>query len=539
MKKSLFFLLLIISFKIIAQTPITATIPYQGYDESEAFLGEAEFEIFLDNTDGVLDKPIILLDGFDPGDGRNIAEMYSLLDFNGQNMGDILRSEGFDFVLLNFPVYTRVSDNVTVDGGVDYIQRNAMVLAELINQINTQKVGNEELVIIGPSMGGLISRYALSYMEQNSLDHETRLYISWDAPHLGANIPIAMQYFINFVAESQDDQDLRDLINASLNSPAAREMLVDHYLPHLQSGSPFEQDPNILLPVGAENFRDVFQSELDALGFPQEVRNISVTNGSGNGTIIASPNAEIINHTFDVAANTTTEIVLNFTPVSSQINDVTDVVTRFFGIPIPTSSYNAKSESFSFTDGVDGAPGGIADIVDLVGDTTGNPLLEEFVEALNQSEYCFIPTISALAISNENNWYQTPDIGNTHNSEFVAWYTPNNNEPHVTATQNNIDFILPEIRNLVVGVNDFVFDKKYKLKSNPVRENLTILLDNNFNYNEVNISIINITGQQLFNKSYTNLINELRIPIQLQTGIYFLKIDDNQISFSKKFIIIQ
>ena len=62
-------------------SPITATIPFQGYDEEQAFLGQGEYEIFLDLVDGVLDRPIIVLDGFDPGDSRDIAGLYNSLEF--------------------------------------------------------------------------------------------------------------------------------------------------------------------------------------------------------------------------------------------------------------------------------------------------------------------------------------------------------------------------------------------------------------------------------------------------------------------------
>jgi hypothetical protein len=161
-------------------TDITATIPYQGQGENQAFFGQGEYEIFLDTNDGILDKPIFLVDGFDPGDTRNIATLYSSLDYGtGQNLADYLRTEGYDIVLLNFPTYTRANTTTVVDGGVDFIQRNAFILVELINQINAQKVGNHKNVVIGPSMGGLISRYALRYMEINNLNHDTRLYISF------------------------------------------------------------------------------------------------------------------------------------------------------------------------------------------------------------------------------------------------------------------------------------------------------------------------------------------------------------------------
>ena len=78
-------------------------------------------------------------------------------------------------MVLNFPIYTRPDGITNIDGGVDYIQRNARVMIELINYINANKVGNQELVVIGPSMGGLITRMALRYMEMNGMDHKTRL----------------------------------------------------------------------------------------------------------------------------------------------------------------------------------------------------------------------------------------------------------------------------------------------------------------------------------------------------------------------------
>lgn len=533
---SLFFIC--ISLVGFSQTPITASIAYQGYDETQGYLGQGEYQIFMDNTDNVLDKPIILVDGFDPNDTRDIAGMYALLNFNGNNIADQLRAEGFDFVLLNFPTYTRASDQVTVNGGADYIQRNAMVLAELINQINNQKTGNEELVVIGPSMGGLVSRYALSYMEQNNMAHQTRLFVSWDTPHKGANMPISLQYLLNYFAESQNNQGLKDAIASTTNSPASKEMLIDHYLAHLQNGSTYLQDPALLLPAGAPNFRNAFQTELDALGFPQQTRNISISNGSAVGTMTGSPGIEVLNNTFNVpnVPLTTVEIALHFTPAANQTNEVSKSITRVFGIP--QDSFSANSKSFSYTDGVDSAPGGKQDIQALLSaGAQGNQLLTDILNAITQSEFCFIPTISAMAITNENNWYANIDIPNTHTTAFDAWYIPNTNELHVTPTQANIDFLLPEIRNQVASLSDSVLNKKYRLKSNPIANELVILLDESFKYPKIEISIYGINGQHLLQKTFANATDNINIPVQLENGIYFLEIKDNQNVFTKKIIV--
>lgn len=82
------------------------------------------------------------------GDGLNV----------GDNVGTMLLDLGYDLVMLDFP-----------EGGT-YIEQNAMVCIETINMLNErlqQSGSNEQIVVVGPSMGGQITRYALAYMEQH------------------------------------------------------------------------------------------------------------------------------------------------------------------------------------------------------------------------------------------------------------------------------------------------------------------------------------------------------------------------------------
>ena len=541
MKHLLLFVFSLASLIGFSQTSITATIPYQGYDETQAFLGQGEYQIFMDTTDGVLDKPVILVDGFDPGDTRDIAGMYSSLDYDATNIADQLRAEGFDVVLLNFPTYTRASDNIEVNGGVDYIQRNAMVLVELINQINSQKTGSQELVVVGPSMGGLISRYALRYMEQNSLTHETRLFVSWDTPHKGANIPMNLQYLMNYFAEGINggNADLQATVASTLGSPASKEMLIDQYSAHLQNGSTYLQDSNILLPTGATNFRDAFQAEIDAMGFPQQTRNISIANGSSNGTMIGTPGMEILNHTFDlsdVAQDTTMDIILHFTPPANQTIEVTraTIINTTLGFPVTVDDFGASSQSFSYTDGLDSAPGGKYDLQDFLGNVQGNAVVTELLANLQQSEFCFIPMLSAMAIDNENDWYASFD-SNTQNTPFDAYFLPTVNEDHVTPTIANVAFALDEIRVGVVAVSQNNFDTLFQLKSNPVVTELVIL--NKQHIPLIDVSIYAITGQQVVHKSVVNSGGQFNLPIELSNGVYFLKVTVDGAVYMKKFIV--
>ncbi len=525
-------LCLVTAIQTFSQTTISATIPYQGYEETQPLLGQGEYQVFLDNVDGVLDKPIIIIDGYDPGDSRDITALYNALDYGTGNLADVIRDEGFDVVILNAPVYT--TNGVTIDGGADYIQRNAMVLIELINQMNTQKVGSEELVIIGPSMGGLIGRYALAYMEQNGMTHETRLYISFDSPHKGANVPITIQYLFNYLAEAQNNTTAQQALDSSLNSPAAKEMLVDHYLAHLLAGSAYEQDPALLLPMGAPGFRDVFQTELDNLGFPQQTRNIAMINGSAIGTTIGVPGATVMNTTLDLGSGVTADIILKFTPSASQINTVTDFASFFIGIPLDT--FSADAQSFSFTSGVDAAPGGFTTFSSALAGST-DPIIIDFINALQQDEYCFIPAISALAIDNEDDWFAVPDIGGTHTSPFVNTFIPQNNEPHTLITPENAQFAIDEILNGALGITQNTGLPKYQLATNPVRDEIRIITNPSFDFTHVNVAIYTISGQQIYFDKPVVAESEIKISTHLITGIYVLNITDTETVFTTKLIV--
>ncbi len=508
---------------------ILANIAYQGYEETQAYFGEGEYEIFLDNLDGVLDKPIIVLDGFDPGDARDISGLYASLSFGGQNMADILRDEGYDIVILNAPLYT--TGGKDIDGGGDYIQRNAMVLIAMIQQLNADKVGNEELVVLGPSMGGLIARYALSYMEANSLDPETRLYISFDSPHRGANIPISLQYLINYFAVQVGDATAQQVVDQLLNSPAAKEMLLDHLLGHLLAGSDFEQDPTKVLPLGAPGFRNEFQAELDALGFPNNVRNVTMINGSGNGTTTGSPGATVVDTNLTIDALTNVDVALKFTPPANQTNTVTDVTVYFATIPINT--YTTTSQSPSTSAGIDSAPGGTGSISDALGDGGGNQVLIDFINALQQDLYSFIPTMSSLAIDNPD-WYATPNLAD---SPFVNVYIQDTNEPHVTVTAASAQFALDEIRNGTISVGDNQFDNQFVLAQNPVKKTINIAIPNQISTEKLTTTVFNFTGQKLMEQTWTAPHGQITWNHSLANGIYLLKLDTGSTIQTIKMIV--
>lgn len=74
------------------------------------------------------------------------------------------------------------------------------MVEKVIEWVNNNKVGNEQNVVIGMSMGGLVARYALRHMETTNRIHDTKLYISHDAPHQGANLPLSLQALVRHFA---------------------------------------------------------------------------------------------------------------------------------------------------------------------------------------------------------------------------------------------------------------------------------------------------------------------------------------------------
>ncbi|MBL7887653.1 MAG: T9SS type A sorting domain-containing protein [Flavobacterium sp.] len=519
-----------------AITAITATIGYQGFGETETFLGQGEYELFLDTTTGVLDKPIFLVDGFDPGDSRNSTAIYQSLNYGtGQNLADDLRAQGFDVIILNFPVYTRLNTTTIVDGGADFIQRNAFILVELINQINAQKVGSEENVVIGPSMGGLISRYALRYMEMNSLDHQTRLYISFDSPHLGANVPIGFQHLFNYMAYGPlGNAQVQPIVDGLIKSPAARQMLIDHFEGHLQSGSAFEFNTisASLVPTGAPNYRDAFQNELNTMGFPTAVRNVSISNGAGNGTSNYTPDFEVMNHTFNVTTSQRAIINLRYTPAANQTNQVSRFRGQTFIIAAWFTIYEslANSKSPTYTDGLDTAPGGRFDISSLQAGLGTDPLLTEFFNNLNADYFCFIPAWSSMAISSTTNLYAPIS---TETTPFVASSIPTVNENHVTVNSENLAFMLNEILNPVLNSQENTVLNSVWIK-NPIANTLEI--NSSYTIENATISITDVLGKTIFSAKGQNINGTLEIPVSLIKGIYLITIATENGSTTKKVI---
>ncbi|MEY2997195.1 MAG: hypothetical protein RIQ82_574, partial [Bacteroidota bacterium] len=292
--------------------------------------------------------------------------------------------------------------------------------------------------------------------------------------------------------------------------------LVDHLSGHLLAGSDLEQDPNLLLPAGAPNFRDEFQQELDALGFPQNVRNVTMINGAVDGTNIGSPGMEVVNTSIEVDALTDIDIALYFTPEAGQNITVTDVATFFIGIPVSTFSADAQSPATS--DGVDSAPGGTGNISAALAGGGGSPVLQEFIDALNQDEYSFIPTMSALAIDTDN-WHGPADLSA---SPFDNIEASTINSGHVSLTQSMADFAIIEIFGSLSN-DDFTAVVGPKLR-NPAKEAIELYLPQSWQRSPLKAYLYSLDGRLIAQKQWEGVTQNIQWTHELSQGMYLLEL---------------
>ncbi|CAM1370977.1 T9SS type A sorting domain-containing protein [Tenacibaculum xiamenense] len=111
------------------------------------------------------------------------------------------------------------------------LQKTGAELAEFIKYINNLKKTNYpnedwENILMGYSMGGQNARYALLKLEKEHMEaggehHHTRLYIPFDSPHHGANIPLFAQATYKTFANTNI---VASIAYSSLIDPASTDM---------------------------------------------------------------------------------------------------------------------------------------------------------------------------------------------------------------------------------------------------------------------------------------------------------------------------
>ena len=276
--------------------PVTTSNPWDVFATNDGIQVSGRAYTLV-SADGVFDKPFLFVEGIDFGldrDGHPIHDWYRhgtfgwcefVSGFQDPNVNDDIiygyddlhllpqmlsaaRDDGYDIVLVDFY------------DGATWLQHNSQLVQHVIRLCNEFKVGHEPLVVAGASMGGVISRHALRSLELNGEDHCARLWISMDAPHEGAHIPLSLQHAIRFSLEHGQEgaQLFRDRY---LLRPAATQML----------------DAQVFHSL--DNYNQWY-STLREIGYPKKCRSVALSNGMSNGSGLSYNNDELMNWQCDV-----------------------------------------------------------------------------------------------------------------------------------------------------------------------------------------------------------------------------------------------
>ncbi|NLU40517.1 MAG: hypothetical protein GXX78_16690, partial [Bacteroidales bacterium] len=449
-----------------------------------------------------LTKPVVLVDGFDPipteGQDRSAEEIYFETNFNGsypasctedilnedrmesisEGLIDRLKDLGYDIAIVDFEW-----------GGNDILE-NVETLKSVINRINSElsnNGSNEELIVMGPSMGALISRIALSEMN----NHNTRLYISFDGPHQGAYIPMPLQKLYGYFSGILDGTvNLAEFLYARLyeplsvlsqmkfkvalgpnlseysplDCPAAKQMLMYHYLA-TSNNSPFSPT------VDHTSLYNSISGD-----YPANCMNVAISCGDGHGgSQLNFPTAGT-----DYLGYSTNTILLNTIIQFKELPETgsmstfmkfkiwEDYMWGLFDITYINEEY--KSYTTSFSKSYEHQPGGDFNSTNLISDM----VLSKLDNGFYYDKYeCFMPLKTAFDLSSSvsNNIFSEFNMPSGRNftkniypskSPFDMLYVCDENRYHVlrgpkpatgTATlpgmtENMGDFVVFLVENL-------------------------------------------------------------------------------------------
>ena len=299
---------------------INAVTPYDGE------YGSATIRVHYACGHDNIQKPFIWVEGFNPTlPGLDMDYGYSTMRsvllsgaFGGMTLEEYCDAEGYDLIYVDF-----------TDGG-DWLQKNAYVVQEVIRWANNQKHANysdEETVVLGESMGGVIAKYALRKMELAGEDHETSEYISLDAPHQGANIPLSFQYaakhipyinvggsdlheFVTFIANFDAINGFQAVFDLTLNLPDAlgTDMRVGEWVLNTRAARQmviYRAPDNFFNQTGT-NLKSTthldFYSDYHGLGDLTQCETYMMTNGSPDGPLAGqgfAPEETVLRFHFD------------------------------------------------------------------------------------------------------------------------------------------------------------------------------------------------------------------------------------------------
>lgn len=424
-----------------------------------------------------LTKPLIVAEGYDPSRiAPAIQSNYSVRDFlrglkttnpnTGFNFSDALGNDSSPTSAYATSAYDLVF--IDYNNGTDDIRRNAALFEQVVQYVNAHKQGGtatgQQNVVLGVSMGGLVARYGLAEMEkaQPGSTH-TRLLVTHDSPHRGANTPLGLQALTR-----QSASTFAGVVLNLVNSSGIPHLLTgSDVFPELQQGDLLLDEPATqqlllvratvqrYLPFAwASTYGVSYNSFLDgdyramitppAAGFPYRFIATSLGSQCGKGTL--APYDELVRITGEAyltilvaSAGIHTEIIVNALPNPGQVQRLSGlrvwIQTRV--LIFSHKNYLSRLDYQSPANNPvawDGLPGGVQYINGQIALATGNafawklygPVIAGYAKSVALANtFCFVPSASALDVPVLDN--------NTTRASFVNGFTSSTSPPRAEA----------------------------------------------------------------------------------------------------------
>ena len=437
-------------------------------------------------------RPVIIIEGFETGDyDPNKAANFRMGDLGwcqlwGSPFGILnesplkkspqlfnqLHNDGYDIIMLDFKDSKRSLIN------------NAALVRELIKRVNQYKVGDAEPnIVIGASAGGLMSRYALAYMEDHGEDHCTRSWFSLDAPHNGAYISLGTQYLLEFLATNTIQKvSAAQIMRQALNSKAARELLLYNifqsnkgYYPTNKKGLPAD----LVDAVSQEHLN--FRQTIDNMGYPKDLKSYGIASGSrikkdqgfAKGDQLYKLNSSFSGwNTKPLGELAYVEGNLDLDYWAGGNNWMKGKISykaksgwlTLLGLGWITVKKDKDINTYRNPGNIqplDRVPGGIRELAREIQTTVANASLSGFNFNITTNTFyhrhqSFVPSVSALDLNTTDYFFDIQAAIDANNliTPFDGVYIPDDNTLHVEITDgtvtsmgDNIDFTLTKIKS--------------------------------------------------------------------------------------------
>ena len=420
----------------------------------------------------------------------NWATLVTGIDAEGYHAGDPLKVEkspellnqlccaGYDICFVDFM------------SGEAYIESNGEALYSILVQLHQKLVdnnSNEKMVVCGASMGGLVARYAINKLEAEGHTDWVEKFISFDAPQMGANIPLGLQYTLKHLKGLSNEIEDK---YTKLVCPSASQLVNYSCL-----------ETNLISPITfttpSPSIERAALLNNPYMGWPQHCTKISISNGSRLG-LTQSDNHQVGEKVLDIDG------LIDLDIYSLPLNDNNYKKVFDFDPPycvtsllsaMPLGAITQQSIRVKNTMALDLAPGSFrTDLVDIrnqlpsivnsvFGQALGICNLGWIDNAINSDRLCFIPFWSSIGAVNyevlmkANSAVATAVstaifdgdskfVDPSHTvSYFDVVYAPTSNQSHVEITYENIDWVMHELTGMpetIIHQNKFLLSNTYK-----------------------------------------------------------------------------